>query len=249
MTPTLTTVLNGYSLNTDQGNPAFCSVHLVESEAGRVLFDCGHAGRRRMLLEALSARGLEPADIDTVVLSHGHWDHLQNADFFQQARVLLHADELRNLDAPPAKDLGTPRWARAVLDGLDIHPTAEGDQLIPGVEVLELPGHTPGSIGLAVTTDAGTTVLTGDAVPTAAVLRARRASGRPYDAAKADASVERVAGLADVVCPGHDAPFRISASGNLEYVVVPEPLVFRGRSRAVFNSSPTPPSESFEETP
>ena len=64
--------------------------------------------------EALAARGLEPADIGTVVLSHGHWDHVQNVDFFQEARVPLHADELDNLENPPSTDLGTPRWARRI---------------------------------------------------------------------------------------------------------------------------------------
>jgi glyoxylase-like metal-dependent hydrolase (beta-lactamase superfamily II) len=236
MTPKLTTLLNGYSLSTVQGNPAFCSIHLIESDAGRVLFDCGHAGRRRRLLESLAAKGLEPSDIDTVVLSHAHWDHIQNVDFFRRARVLLHAAELSNLQEPPETDLGTPRWTKAILDGLDVHETGEGDQLLPGVEVLDLPGHTPGSIGLAVNTDNGLTVLTGDAVPTAAVLRARRASGRPYDETKANASIERVADVADLVCPGHDAPFRIGET--LEYVVRPEPLVFRGRSIATFEETP-----------
>lgn len=33
MTPTLTTLLNSYLLTSDQGNPAFCSVHLIESYA------------------------------------------------------------------------------------------------------------------------------------------------------------------------------------------------------------------------
>ena len=225
--PTVTTLLNGYWLTSDQGNPAFCSVHLVESEAGRVLFDCGHVGRRRRLLTALSVRGLEPADIDAVVLSHGHWDHLQNADLFEQSQVLLHADELRLLKSPPADELGMPRWAKAVLDGLDVRETGEGDQVMPGVKVLELPGHTPGSIGLSVSTAAGTTVLTGDAVPTAAVLRSRRASGHPTDPAKADASIERVAGLADLVCPGHDHPFRVSANGDLDYIGNQVPLVLQ----------------------
>ncbi|MEU4295625.1 MBL fold metallo-hydrolase [Kribbella sp. NPDC026596] len=231
MTPTLTTLLNGYSLRTAQGSPAFCSIHLVESDAGRLLFDCGHAGRRRWLLEALAARGLEPADIGTVVLSHGHWDHIQNVDFFQEARVLLHADELRNLADPPATDLGTPRWARRILDDLDVHTTGDGDEPLPGVQVLDLPGHTPGSIGLAVNTDAGTAVLSADAVPTAEVLRAGAASGRPYDQARADASVKRVAQLADLVYPGHDTPFRLDASGVPQYLVTPEPLAFSGRSR------------------
>lgn len=226
MRPTIATLLDGYSLNTEQGNPAFCSVHLVETDAGRLLFDCGHAGRRRRLLDALARRGLTPADIGTVVVSHGHWDHVQNVDLFRNARVLLHPEELRNLADPPAEDLGTPRWTRWILDDLDVQTTGDGDNPLPGVEVLDLPGHTPGSIGLAV----GTAVLSADAVPTAAVLRARAASGHPYDQAQADASVEQVAQLADVVYPGHDAPFRIDADGNLQYVESPPPLVFQGRT-------------------
>ena len=154
-----------------------------------------------MATRALAARGLEPADIGTVVLSHGHWDHVQNVDFFQEARVLLHADELDNLENPPSTDLGTPRGP-ADLDDLDVQVTGEGDEPLPGVKVLDLPGHTPGSIGLAVSTEAGTAVLSADAVPTLEVLRARTASGRPYDRARADASIERVAELADLVYPG-----------------------------------------------
>ena len=227
-TPSVITLLNGYSLATDQGNPAFCSIHLVESGAGRVLFDCGHVGRRARLLAALSDRGLTPADIDTVVLSHGHWDHLQNADLFEHSRVLLHPDELRFLASPSP---GIPRWAKAVLDGLDVHETGEGDELIPGVKVLELVGHTPGSIGLAVETSEGRAVLAADAVPTAAELRSCRASGHPTDQAKADASVQRVAALADLVYPGHDEPLRISSAGEFEYAGDGAPLVFRGSSR------------------
>ncbi len=225
--PSVTPLLNGYSLTSDQGNPAFCSVVLVESGDERVLFDFGHVGRRRKLLTALADRGLEPADITKVVVSHGHWDHLQNADLFGKAEVLIHPDELRNLANPPATDFGTPRWARAVLDDLELHEVAEADEVIPGIQVLELPGHTPGSIGLAVSTSEGTAVLAADAVPTLAVLRSRRASGRPYDRGRADASVERVAALAQVVYPGHDRPLRLGADGNFDHTGPVTSLEFR----------------------
>jgi glyoxylase-like metal-dependent hydrolase (beta-lactamase superfamily II) len=225
--PAVIPLLNGYSLNSDQGNPAFCSVLLVESGDERVLFDFGHVGRRWKLLTALADRGLEPADITKVVVSHGHWDHLQNADLFQQAQVLIHPDERRNLADPPSTDLGTPRWATAVLDDLDLREVGEGDEVIPGVQVMELPGHTPGSIGLAVTTPEGIEVLAADAVPTMAVLRSRRASGRPYDRERADASVERVAAMARVVHPGHDRPIRLSADGGVDYTGAAVSLEFR----------------------
>lgn len=40
-TPSVHTLLNGYLMPTDQGNPAFCAVFLIESDDGRIVFDCG----------------------------------------------------------------------------------------------------------------------------------------------------------------------------------------------------------------
>ncbi len=229
--PTVTTLIQGNILSSDQGNPAFCGVYLIEGrDAGgrrRVVFDFGHVGRRRPLLTALEERGLTPADVDTVVVSHTHWDHIQNADLFDGARVLLHADEQRALRTAPRYGLGTPRWTAAILDGMDVRTTGEGDAVMPGVRVVDLPGHTPGSIGLAVTTDAGLAVLTGDAVATAGSLRSGLCLGAVPDPGRADASVARVAGLADLVFPGHDRPFRVTPDGGTEYLTDLVPIDFR----------------------
>lgn len=210
MTAAVETLLEGHSLTSDQGNPSFCGVYLV----GRVLFDTGHPGRRKALLAALAARGLTPADIEIVVLSHGHWDHIQNVDLFPDATVLLHGAELQYLADPPADDHATPSWARAVLG--DVRETFEGDEIADGVRVIHLPGHTPGSIGLAV----GSAVLTGDAVPSARVLHQGVTTG--WDVSQAVLSVQRVRELADVVHPGHDRPFRTDAPPTARL-----PLAFR----------------------
>jgi 7,8-dihydropterin-6-yl-methyl-4-(beta-D-ribofuranosyl)aminobenzene 5'-phosphate synthase len=45
---------------------------LIDSPAGRVLFD---TGRGASLLHNLAVLGIDPASIDAVVLSHGHYDH------------------------------------------------------------------------------------------------------------------------------------------------------------------------------
>ncbi len=79
----------------------------------------GHVGRRVVLLEALERRGLEPADIDVVVLSHAHWDHAQNLDVFDAARIIVHTDERRYAAAPHGNDWATPAWTGAMLDRED----------------------------------------------------------------------------------------------------------------------------------
>lgn len=226
--PSVAVLLNGFLIPSDQGNPAFCGAYLIAGPGRRVLYDCGHVGRRRWLLDALRDQGIGPADVDVVVVSHAHWDHLQNVDLFPRARVLLHAAELRRLDAPA--DLGTPAWTAAILAPLDVAETGDGDEVAPGVRVVHLPGHTPGSIGVTVTTDDGVAVLTGDAVATADALRSGRCLGRPADAAAADASVARVAGIADVVYPGHDRPFRVADGA---YITDPVPITFRVPDPAV----------------
>ncbi|HEX3786560.1 MAG TPA: MBL fold metallo-hydrolase [Pseudonocardiaceae bacterium] len=203
--PTVEVLLQGYSTVSNQGSLGFCGVYLVDR---RVLFDCGHAGRRRALLAALADRDLEPAAIETVVLSHAHWDHVQNVDLFDRARVLVHTDELGYLDTTPRHDPVMPPWTKQILAMVDTRPTGEGDEVAPGVRVIDLPGHSPGSIGLTVPTEHGLSVLTGDAVPSAKALRAGRLTNVFFDAAAADASLARVRHLAEVVYPGHDFPFR-----------------------------------------
>jgi N-acyl homoserine lactone hydrolase len=220
MPPTVEMLLGGYSVGCDLGSVGFCSVYLVHGTR-RILYDCGHAGRRRALRNALAVRGLDPSDITEVVLSHGHWDHLQNADLF--GRVLLHPAERRYLEAPNADDNATPPWSAALLASSDVRPAVEGDVLMPGVEVIELPGHTPGSIGLTVATDDGLVVLTGDAVSTPGVYRSGRCSNVMSDEHAARASIHRVRALADVVCPGHDRPFRPRTG----YLTEPEPVELR----------------------
>lgn len=220
MTPSVELLLSGYSVGCDQGSVGFCSVYLVHGDQ-RILYDCGHVGRRRALRNALAARGLEPSDIDAVVISHGHYDHIQNADLF--SRVLLHPAEQRYLEAPDPRDNVTPPWTAALLASSDVRPAVEGDVLMPGVGVIELPGHTPGSIGLTVATGDGLAVLTGDAVSTPGDFQSGRCSNVTYDEDAARASIARVRGLADIVCPGHDRPFRPRTG----YLAEPKPVELR----------------------
>ncbi len=231
MSATVETVLRGYSLDSDEGDLGFAAVNLVTTTdaAGaprRILFDTGHVGRRGALLRALLDLGLTTNDIDVVVLSHAHWDHMQNADLFPYAAVLVHAHEVTYADSPGCDDLVTPSWTGALLRNLGVQTVRDREPIGVGVRTLHLAGHTAGSIGLTVETRDGLHILTGDAVASAASLRRRRCSVVHHDEDRATASVELVAAVADVVWPGHDRPFAVVDGRPDEYLDTRVPLEF-----------------------
>ena len=221
--PTVTTLLQGYSLSSNQGSFAFCSINLVEGtdEAGdlrRIIVDTGHVGRHVLLEEALRQRGLEAGDIDTVVLTHAHWDHVQNGDLFDKAVFMVHPRELNYLRSPHRNDHATPRWTKSVLDTYQLKEVTEGAEVIPGVCVIEAPGHSAGTIALSVATGEGTAIISGDAIQDSLVARERRNALVFWDEQLANSSVDKLVTLADIIYPGHDQAFRLSKSGRVEYI-------------------------------
>ncbi len=133
-------------------------------------FDC-----RREPGQSLGAilddEGYAPADLDGVVLSHLDWDHCYNLDRFDGVTdVYVQRRELEYAIAPypmhadryEAKSLGRePPWLT-----VDLTPLDGETELCPGVTAFPTPGHTVGHQSVAVETDAGTTVVAVDAVPT-----------------------------------------------------------------------------------
>jgi glyoxylase-like metal-dependent hydrolase (beta-lactamase superfamily II) len=77
-------------------------------------------------------------------------------------------------------------------------------QLAPDARIVELPGHTPGSIGLKV----GRQLLAGDAVGSAKEAAAGRIISHA-DGEQAAASLKKALSISDIIYPGHDRPFRL----------------------------------------
>lgn len=123
--------------------------------------------------EVLNRLGVAPERVATVVLTHLHWDHVYGVDLFPNSRFLVQRDELCYAIAPPDVErhvydhhpgLGSlPKWV-SLLPRFSV---VDGDiDLMPGVRLVCLPGHTPGLMGVQVETSAGDYLITSDAVPT-----------------------------------------------------------------------------------
>ena len=216
------TLLHGNSLDSNEGGIAFCAVLLVESvdAAGRpyrIVVDPGASGRKKALRAALSAVELRGEDIDLVVLTHAHWDHMQNLDEFPHARIAIHPDELAYIRAPHSGDFATAGWTSAVLDTYDVQRVQDGTVLAADVAIIGSAGHSAGSIAVSAATPDGVAIIAGDAIQNAVAAQERQNPLVFWDTAQATASIGRLVEAGDVIYPGHDRSFRLSPSGAIEY--------------------------------
>lgn len=215
--PEVELLLTGFTFNTDQGRLGLSTVVLIRGQR-TILVDTGPMGRRDLLFNALKQRGLTPEAIQMVVLTHAHWDHTQNVDLFPRATFVIHPAEMDYARNPKPNDWATARYFVDTLRGKQVREAAEGEELEPGVRVLETPGHTKGHISLLVETSGGRVAIAGDAIGDAyAALQ-----GKPYlifwDEQAAIQSVQKIFSHTHTLYPGHDRPFRIHPEGKVEYL-------------------------------
>jgi N-acyl homoserine lactone hydrolase len=93
--------------------------------------------------------------VPIVVNTHLHWDHCSNNDLFPTARVMVQRRELDYAPRPVRWHSLTyeaglsvePAWTRVRHQ---LHPVDGDVEIAPGVSVVALPGHTPGSQGVLV---------------------------------------------------------------------------------------------------
>ncbi len=126
----------------------FVSAYVLNRSGRAVIVDTGVDQGEATLEEALAEAGLGWAEVDHIVLTHHHSDHVGGlgaaADLAPAATLYAGEADISSIDAP--RDLV------AVGDGSEVM----------GLTVIETPGHTPGSISVL---DAETGVLVvGDAL-------------------------------------------------------------------------------------
>jgi N-acyl homoserine lactone hydrolase len=165
--------------------------------------------------DQLESIGVNANDIETIILTHLHWDHCHNLSYFPDARVVVNDTELRfALDPVPLYDKSYEHarlGLTAPFVGRRLDTVAGDATIIPGIDVFPTPGHSPGHQSVAVSTQLGTYVIAGDAVFSYENLRPAGPNlrftlmGRVMDVVAAWRSMERIVERADLVLPGHDS--------------------------------------------
>jgi glyoxylase-like metal-dependent hydrolase (beta-lactamase superfamily II) len=151
--------------------------YLVEDGTSRILIDAGPAGtigQTGLLPAALAARNLRPDQIDAVIVTHMHQDHLgglvaggkrtfPNAEVYVDRRDVAHWTD-------PAKQAGAPDYLqtsfRLSSDLVRLYPrlqATQGDhQIARGLSLVDLTGHTPGHIGVRIEDGSDSLIMVSD---------------------------------------------------------------------------------------
>jgi glyoxylase-like metal-dependent hydrolase (beta-lactamase superfamily II) len=209
------------------GTDSKINSYLIE-EGGRVtIVDAGISGLYRNLPHELASMGRTIDDVEALVLTHGHSDHVGYAEQLRterrvpvsvhEADAALARGEVKN----PSKGLGPTKigplagflWFTLLRGGLrtrhigEVSTFGDGATLdVPGApRVILTPGHTPGSAVLHFASR--NALLIGDALATYAVTTGARGPQIAPFTADVPLALDSLARLEDVdanwVLPGH----------------------------------------------
>ena len=204
MKPTYDILIQGNSLRLRDDFLGISTVTLIRAAGGLILFDTGGFISRLGLLKALKARGLAPADVPTVFLSHLHHDHCYNVDLFPHARFVVSQREWDYVGRPHPDDLLVPWGIREQLGKYKVDLVAGEGQIDEGVRYFPAPGHTPGCMALDLqTADRGTVIVAGDAIKYVKEAILRTCDMAFDEVATGTATIGHILDRADRIIPGH----------------------------------------------
>lgn len=152
--------------------------YLIDDGSRLVLVDTGPAGgigeHTGKLPRALASLGVEPGDIDAVILTHTHFDHISGAivggrAVYDNAEVYVDRRDIAYFTDPAARS-AAPDFLISSFDTtaelVRLYPRLqqiEGNvDIMPGLSTVDLTGHTPGHIGCRIEDDGQSMLIVSD---------------------------------------------------------------------------------------
>lgn len=167
------------------------------------------------LEDALASVGRKIDDIDLVIQSHLHFDHCGNTAKCKNAKVIVQKAELDFALAP--HPIFAMNYDKNLIKDCRIVPIQGDQEILPGIEVIFVPGHSPGTQAVSIQTAKGKAIISGFCscketfYPPMPRLQWGKdllgpvvAPGIFVDAIMAYDAVLKIKGLADILLPMHD---------------------------------------------
>jgi len=218
-----------YRMDTSLGPISVIGVFVwyIEGPKEKIIVDSGmtseayqKAGRTghthvQTLQEGLAKYGLKPSDIDIVLQTHLHIDHITLAAEFTKAKFVVQQAELDYQRNPPPPPVDPGPFNKELLNTLNWEVVRGDTTIVNGIKLLFTPGHTPGGQSVAVETAKGLAIIdslcTTDSnwdVPAALKQKFEIfCPGIHNDPVQAYESLIRIKRMADIKVPIHEIRF------------------------------------------
>jgi glyoxylase-like metal-dependent hydrolase (beta-lactamase superfamily II) len=202
-----------------------CYIWYLEGSDAKILVDAGaqasdFTARGTPETDIISVKdglhklGLLPDDIDIVIVTHLHCDHISLGWLYKKAKFIIQKRELEYAKNPHPID--AVLYDHSSFSHLNWEVIDGDKEIVPGISVLFTPGHSPGGQSVEINTSAGKAIITGFCstqntfIPTGEMKRRGWEVTIPlihHDALQTYKSVIKVKRLADVIIPLHEPAF------------------------------------------
>ena len=159
-------------------------------------------------LYALKKAGIEPEDVTKLILTHAHIDHAGYIDAFPKAKIYIHRKELAWVMALPSWSIGYGSFSVEKLQHVwkQLIPVdSEHVQIVKGIELIYVGGHSPGSLAVLVDTEKGRVCLCGDNCFLYKNIEEKIPIGLTNNLYENLSFLEKLSGLGEIFIPGHDS--------------------------------------------
>ncbi|ACX72938.1 beta-lactamase domain protein [Methanocaldococcus vulcanius M7] len=170
---------------------ASSSITFIQTKSHNIIVDTSTKDKRELIIKELKKLNLEPKDIDVVINTHRHCNHVANNDLFCNAEIYSSAQECI------VEYNGCKLYTS--IDEIEEFTPIEKFQ-DDEITILKTPGHTYGSVSVVY----GDYVIVGDAAPLRENIIEDILPPSIVDYRSAKGSLRRIKLLKKNVITGHD---------------------------------------------
>lgn len=164
--------------------------------------------------QALKKVGMTPKSVDLIIQTHLHFDHCFNTRKCLNAQVIVQEEEIKFAENP---GFFGPIYKKESFQEINFKSVKGDYNIINGIDLIHLPGHTPGCQGVSIRTKMGRAIITGFCSINENFFPKKNAYKRsmweelPFflpgiftDSKKACKSIMKIKEMADIILPLHE---------------------------------------------